>query len=999
MKKTVKGILATSVALAAGCSLVACKKDNPTTDNPGDKEELKYSVTYDACGHGTAPSSASNLTALPSTLPELSETGYKFEGWYLDSNYTTKATPGAAISANTTLYAKWSVEVATKFSVTYNVNGHGEAQAELTNVDKLPDTLPNLTADGWKFEGWYTDAALTTKAVAGASITANTTLYAKWVEKTAFDIISESQDAIIAEDFNSMVETDKLTDWSGTWGTKGIYSYLNSKTNVTADNTTNYVKLGNGSAELIDTTDAGTQLCVDFGETLELGKVKGYVEVTTKGSGNSWTFVQFIGTNAEKSNTEVFGLRTDADLIKYRLNAGSATAALNAVSLADTTYKINFEFDLASHKVTMTINGVAFVTDLETEIKGLQGIRFVSSDNGSKTSSIDNLAVAFEEPSTDVYKSGMLAEVDAKVAAMALDTNYITKKTEIEDYVSAKKALINAATTSAEIKEIYEAVVAYLEAALSDAEIATITEKVEYISECIALLPATDASSTTILTYASSISQVRELVDALTDVEKTYLNAADITKLEALEELVIQYESQVTPLQRVEAKVNEYKALFSSYVKEYFTEGYTINAAEVAAEVQALNDDLDKILADADGVVTDENVDSYINSETGIIKAKTEAHVLLLMAIDSDLDVTIDNKISSLDEIYNSDKASYTEAYNLAAYTAAYEALKTAISSCETIAEVNAITFDSMTSIRNDEDQIAYNNLPTYTVNELANTVNTEAFTSYAAVDKLSDTVYGPFSVKKGTASKMKMKAGYLDLFSGNTIEFTVKNDGATFMIAYNSNNTGRKVILTNSNSSITPVSKFCANLLQSTSDSKGSYTFNGTKYELEVSAKGWLVFDNLAAGTYTVTFDTEEDGKTPGAVDQAEQKIEYLKLFDQETKDVEKKVLALDASFTGSTVADITSSMSVVANIEGQTEPKTLASTEYTLEFYNSSDEVINDGDVSYVIVKYTKDTKVVSVKKTVAEMTSASYQTGTYTYSNGVVLFEDKDGNVTIC
>lgn len=49
------------------------------------------------------------VTAIPSELPELQGSGlYTFEGWYTDPACTTEATPGAAITADTTLYAKWN---------------------------------------------------------------------------------------------------------------------------------------------------------------------------------------------------------------------------------------------------------------------------------------------------------------------------------------------------------------------------------------------------------------------------------------------------------------------------------------------------------------------------------------------------------------------------------------------------------------------------------------------------------------------------------------------------------------------------------------------------------------------------------------------------------------------------------------------------------------------------------------------------------------------------
>lgn len=70
----------------------------------------------------------------------------------------------------------------TTYTVTYQINGHGTQPSAVTGVTKLPSTLPVLSASGWTFNGWYTNSACTTAAVAGATISANTTLYAKWTE-------------------------------------------------------------------------------------------------------------------------------------------------------------------------------------------------------------------------------------------------------------------------------------------------------------------------------------------------------------------------------------------------------------------------------------------------------------------------------------------------------------------------------------------------------------------------------------------------------------------------------------------------------------------------------------------------------------------------------------------------------------------------------------------------------------------------------------------------
>lgn len=70
----------------------------------------------------------------------------------------------------------------TGHTITYNCNGGSPCPNDMTNQTELPGTLPVLTKNGSTFDGWYKDANFTTAATAGEAITADVTLYAKWIE-------------------------------------------------------------------------------------------------------------------------------------------------------------------------------------------------------------------------------------------------------------------------------------------------------------------------------------------------------------------------------------------------------------------------------------------------------------------------------------------------------------------------------------------------------------------------------------------------------------------------------------------------------------------------------------------------------------------------------------------------------------------------------------------------------------------------------------------------
>jgi uncharacterized repeat protein (TIGR02543 family) len=71
-------------------------------------------------------------------------------------------------------------------TLSFNSDGHGAAIApELVAQDTDPTAPRTPTADGWVFQGWYTDASLTTKADFSVPLDASTTFFARWTPALA----------------------------------------------------------------------------------------------------------------------------------------------------------------------------------------------------------------------------------------------------------------------------------------------------------------------------------------------------------------------------------------------------------------------------------------------------------------------------------------------------------------------------------------------------------------------------------------------------------------------------------------------------------------------------------------------------------------------------------------------------------------------------------------------------------------------------------------------
>lgn len=167
----------------------------------------RYTVSYNGNGStsGTAPAtvtvdSGGSTTAAANPF---TKTGSTFTGWNTAANGSgTSYAAGATISnitSNITLYAQWQGNP----TITFNANkptgaGSANVAGQPANVSShpynttytLPTTTPTLK--GYTFAGWNTAANGTgTAYAAGATtsaITANTTFYAQWTEKTGYSV-------------------------------------------------------------------------------------------------------------------------------------------------------------------------------------------------------------------------------------------------------------------------------------------------------------------------------------------------------------------------------------------------------------------------------------------------------------------------------------------------------------------------------------------------------------------------------------------------------------------------------------------------------------------------------------------------------------------------------------------------------------------------------------------------------------------------------------------
>jgi uncharacterized repeat protein (TIGR02543 family) len=148
-----------------------------------------FTVTFNADGGTPAPAAQNIAGGGTVTEPAaMSKTGYTFGGWYKEAACTTAWDFAAdTVTADITLYAKWTQNAAGTFTVTFNADGGTPAPAAQNIADGGTVTEPAaMSKTGYTFGGWYKEAACTTAwDFAADTVTADITLYAKWTQNAA----------------------------------------------------------------------------------------------------------------------------------------------------------------------------------------------------------------------------------------------------------------------------------------------------------------------------------------------------------------------------------------------------------------------------------------------------------------------------------------------------------------------------------------------------------------------------------------------------------------------------------------------------------------------------------------------------------------------------------------------------------------------------------------------------------------------------------------------
>ena len=152
-------------------------------------KKINYTVSFNVDG-GSEVAAQTVINGKSATKPaDPTRNGFVFVGWYVDAEFTAPYAFGSApVTADTTVFARWSAatENGKEYTANLDANYEGaEALASVVTVGGKLFNLPTLTREGFTFGGWwfsneFNGDKLSHKYEEGMLLDANTTLYALW---------------------------------------------------------------------------------------------------------------------------------------------------------------------------------------------------------------------------------------------------------------------------------------------------------------------------------------------------------------------------------------------------------------------------------------------------------------------------------------------------------------------------------------------------------------------------------------------------------------------------------------------------------------------------------------------------------------------------------------------------------------------------------------------------------------------------------------------------
>lgn len=155
--------------------------NNSGGNSGGSSNDSEYTIAFESNG-GTAVTGQRVKHGSKAAEPEVpTKAGYTFGGWYSDSKLNISYSFTTTVTGNLTLYAKWMAN----YTVSFDSNGGSAFAARTVTEGEALSNLPAPSKEGYIFQGWFRDSDLSLIFAEGSTVTADTKLYAKYIDSVS----------------------------------------------------------------------------------------------------------------------------------------------------------------------------------------------------------------------------------------------------------------------------------------------------------------------------------------------------------------------------------------------------------------------------------------------------------------------------------------------------------------------------------------------------------------------------------------------------------------------------------------------------------------------------------------------------------------------------------------------------------------------------------------------------------------------------------------------
>lgn len=394
------------------------------------RDQVVYTVTFDHnTGDGaekvskqvvegeTITTDGIDLRDLP-TVFTVGKQKYYFDGWSTSKN-GGKIESFGVVAGDATFYARWTLYP--QFTVSFNMNGHGEAPAAVVvSEGEAVDAPAAPTAEGYVFGGWYKEAACKNVYNFKSEVTENVTLYAKWtpvVYKILYNLGGGTNDADNPSSYT--IETSSIVlkapvkegyEFKG-WFYDGAYT--NKAAQITQGSTGDKTLYAKWAVKTYKVVYNGGSKSQDYG--FETEKIHG-VDLTLQGTSFTAAGYTHDGWATQNDGAKVYELgalySTDAPIVLY---------PHWAVTEYTVTYHLDGGVNHVDNPVSYNLNTAAVNLKNPTKVGYDFGGWYAAEDfSGSK---VTKLEAKSPYGNKDFYAKWTQKTVTVKVEAKSCEYN------------------------------------------------------------------------------------------------------------------------------------------------------------------------------------------------------------------------------------------------------------------------------------------------------------------------------------------------------------------------------------------------------------------------------------------------------------------------------------------------------------------------------------------------------------------------------------------------